>query len=486
MLRKSLHWLAASLVLLVGVAAAAQPPRPPQQPQQSSREISYFGRRYDGFRQLFQLKGLTLGSKADFDREAATENASKWVVVALGRLDAVRVPAEYLPNGGSLLAATDSGSDAFNWLGVRFAAGEVLDPTAPIAADCPLTGGVSRNDPLFRGVARVAFNRAGYLELQQGLPTRMLAWFGDEVRVDGQPRHLLTAIARSDAERALFVADQSVFINEMFLGTDKKPFNARFCANVVDWLVNGRDPAEVRVLFLEDGEPISEWIDPRYLEGRWPQNRFEENLDFYDELMKAAEKYVGDLQRRRDPETGLMLFDQWIRNLESRLWPGTYIRWGILAASMLLAFAVARWMLQWSPTRIRTPKQETPPIAAKPHFLERRRREMLEGGHYVELARRMSRMWLEQRYGETFAAGNPPEPELRGGYFKRRAAQRTWRRLWDLATGKPADSMSYREFERFRAEMDQLTRSLPRKRGDAAEVNGSRPPAAANRPALGT
>jgi len=334
--------------------------------------------------------------------------------VALGKPEAAGVPEGFLERGGSLLAATDGASDAFGQLGVRFLAGPVIVDGPPGPPDCPVTGGFARTHELFAGVRQVSFNRAGYLDLSAAGTVQKLAWFPDEARVNDAPAPFLTAIgATLDSRRALFVSDQSVFINEMFLDANRRPLNARFCANVVDWLVGGRDPAELKVLFLEDGEAIGEWIDPRYLEGRWPQNPLEEKLDFFDELMKAMEKYVLDLEKRIDPDTKLPLFEQWMQNLENRAAPGTYIRWAILAASMLLAFVVARWMLQWSPIRAKTLKEPKPPIEAKPHFLERRRRELLEGGHYVELARRMSRMWLERRFGGSASAGAPARNRIR-------------------------------------------------------------------------
>jgi hypothetical protein len=469
------------LALLLGLLASggAWSQEPPE-------NVSLFGKRYDAFRSMFAQRGLTVGSLRAFE-EMAGDEASEWIVVALG--DASNLPKpvggwrRFVRNGGALLIATDHGDAPSDEFGVKFQPQPVLAAEGvecyPDQKDCPLVDDMTEGSLLFENIDVLALNRSGYLDVFRWAEQMTVARLprgttnAEGRNVGGKP---VVYGAAEPAGRYLFAADHSLYINETMLNHLDQVLNAPFAANTVDWLIAGRDPKTVKVLFLEDGQPIDEWIDPRYLTGDWPTSTMQEKLQTLDKLLRAVNKLILEQQHRRDPNTGLTLYNQAVKNWESRQRPLAFLQAALWGLAAFLMMTTAAWILgrrqpmaerasagqngeRPTPPPPYGPKSEDDP--AQRSLLDRRRIEMLEESHYVDLARRLSRVWLTQQTGAP-PSGPPEEP-----FVLRNAPPRLrvrWKESWVLATDGDHSPMTLAQFQRFRADLASIQLLLDRQR----------------------
>jgi hypothetical protein len=167
----------------------------------------------------------------------------------------------YVRKGGALLVATDRGVRAGGRIpgvtflrGPQYAIGEQdkLDGFA----DCPLVTDIDARHPAMDGVRVIATNRPG------GLSVRGRFAGAEWVVVAESPRlytEYLPAGVQMDAfaaaetpsgGKAMAVADQTIFSNQMLLYKD----NARLTANLVSWLSQGE---RTSVLILDDQSVIT-------------------------------------------------------------------------------------------------------------------------------------------------------------------------------------------------------------------------------------
>jgi hypothetical protein len=473
----------AACFAVFAVASAAAQDRP--------ENVSLFGRRYDGFRSMFAAQGLSLAGVPDFT-EHAGERPDDWIVVALGDVSALPEPSggwdQFVRRGGVILVASDHGrapiGGEFNvtfWpQPVTAAPGVECYPRGQ--RDCPLLSEFTEGSPLFEGIDDLALNRSGYLDVLRSdrfstsanLPPGTTDSAGRPI--GGKPVIYGAAYGKG---RFLFAADHSLFINETMLNEDDLPLNAPFAANAVEWLIADRTRDNLKVLFLEDGKAIDEWIDPRFTKGDWPTSTLQERMQALDKLLQAMNRLVLEQQSRRDPDTGLTMYNQAVRNWESRQPPTRFLQaalWGLAAFLVLTTLA---WLLgRRAPATERgaggkSDKPTTPPPygpkseddPAHRSLLDRRRIEMLEDGHYVDLARRLARVWLTQQLGAP-PSGPPVEPFVLNGASPRLRAR--WKDAWTLATDADHPPMSLTQFQRFRADLASIQQALDRWRRSPA------------------
>jgi hypothetical protein len=230
----------------------------------------------------------------------------------------------------------------------------------------------------------------------------------------------------------------------------------------------------LKVLFLEDGQPIDEWIDPRYLTGDWPTSTLQEKMQSLDKLLRSVDRMILEQQSRKDPNTGLTLYNQSIRNWESRQRPTAFLQAALWGLAAFLMMTTAGWLLgrrnriTERATSGQAGDKPTPPPPYGPKsdddpsqrsLLDRRRIEMLEEGHYVDLARRLSRVWLTQQLGETPSGPVLEHPALRGASWRLKGC---WKAAWTLATDGDHPRVTLAHFQRFRADLASIQQLLDR------------------------
>jgi hypothetical protein len=81
---------------------------------------------------------------------------------------------------------------------------------------------------------------------------------------------------------------------------------------------------------------------------------------------------------------------------------------------------------------------------------------VLEAGHYVDIARRLARLWLERVLDGRPPDGPPRTIVVDGGSRTQAYWQRRWNRAWSLATGEPHPAMTLADLNRFRGDLSKL------------------------------
>jgi hypothetical protein len=447
--------------------------------------VSVFGKRYDAFREMFGARKLAIGSLQAFE-QIPSDQATEWIVVAVGDVSSLPRPIggwrRFVRSGGSLLIATDHGDAPTDDFRVKFQPRSVFAAPGvecyPDFKDCPLVHDLTEDSPLFENIELLALNRSGYLDVSRR-PEAMTVARLPAGTTDSQGRPVggksVVYGAAEEAGRFLFAADHSLFINETMLNHNNEVLNAPFANNTVDWLIAGRDPKNLKVLFLEDGRPISEWIDdPRYYSGNWPSSTLEEKLQSLDKLLRAVDEMILKQQSRRDPNTGLTLYNQAVRDWESRQRPLAFLQAALWGLAAFLMMTTAAWLLgrrnriSERATAVQHGDRPTPPppYGPKPEddpaqrsLLDRRRIEMLEEGHYVDLARRLSRVWLTQQLGEVPSGPVVEPPPLRTASSRLRGC---WKAAWMLATDGDHPAVTLSQFQRFRTDLASIQQLLDR------------------------
>ena len=216
---------------------------------------------FQGLAMLCRGAGFEICEDSEQWAEVIPRNSA---VIVLGRTYPMQLNFEsYVRGGGAVLVASDrDDSGVFRNFGVRLFAGPQQVARSRDGyqgnKDCPIVSVESEAHAVLEGVSRLVTNRPGSMLDSSIASTRSrryqrLARLPDSVRLrrfsSGPPLFAAVSERRRNSGRVLFVADQSVFTNQMLVCGD----NARFAANVVAWLKEGgRD----RILILADQEMI--------------------------------------------------------------------------------------------------------------------------------------------------------------------------------------------------------------------------------------
>lgn len=191
------------------------------------------------------------------------------LIVAFGDVSRVNMNLnQFLGRGGALLVASDRGGNGdLRQLGIGFQPGpfSARNPSEAFDGirDCPLVSWLDRSHPSTNGINAIATNRPGGLQVNQRVirslgmveSTKPIAFMPSVRSSNGRPYTNQSLIFAHELQlrngvRAMFVADQSIFSNQMIVLED----NARFTQQTLEWLAEFDDSLERRkyVIIISD------------------------------------------------------------------------------------------------------------------------------------------------------------------------------------------------------------------------------------------
>lgn len=400
------------LLLPPAVASAQLPPLP---------KIKQFG--IDGFRLMLQNKGLKATQHRI--RTALDLEPEQTVAIILGDLRTVtRIRGQiedFVNNGGALLIASDLRGMQVDRTPI---CGAWVRPTPALIgpqrtahayrkyADCPIVSDfeLSHTEALFAGVRSIVANRPGEVDCVGDV--RQIAW----LPTPGNPP--LMATYQQNSGRMLFVADHSIFINEMLVHGD----NARFVNNVADWLCEGGKRSTL--VLVNDGQVLGDWsfnatppAIPLDKLVQAVQRGGLENLPIGESIIPIVNESLGRYQR----EDG---FNRDARKLFQAMFGRRLPRVALLLITGLVTFRCARWLM----TRARPPgwmsnldwRQPREPKAAA----------AARGGAYFAYLRTVSREFFFESGANLLIHDAPPTV-----HPTQRKLIRNVENLWKIATG---------------------------------------------------
>lgn len=299
----------------------------------------------DGFRLMLQQRGLT--AAPDRLGTALNKDQTSTVAVVLGDLKSViRIRQQlnnFVLNGGALLIASDHRGQNLprtpicgTWVRPAPVLGSVSRRKHGYRsyADCPI---VTRFDKelepnLFAGVNSIVTNRPA--QIQSSSSVEKIAWMPSS-------RTELPLMARFRAKefgRMLFVADHSIFINEMLVHGD----NALFANNVTEWLCEGGQ--RKTLVLIHEGDVLPDWSFgasppsiPLSSLLRAAQYGSLANLPFGDSVLPFLNESLARSQRDNE-------FNTAARRAGYAIAGGRGLRLAILLIIIVLAIVFAGWL----------------------------------------------------------------------------------------------------------------------------------------------
>ena len=427
------------LVLMSGLSVRAVNAQDPNR-------LSRFGERYDAFRSVLAYRGVTVRTLDDLPADA--DEWKNWAVVVVGDpepLEILPIPlVDFVSRGGRLLVATDQPSRILALqFGLQIERGPVTVPIGPSAyqgfENCPLVTNVFKDHPLFTRVESLVFNLPGYL-IDRIAPGNAIAWFPRDAEVNGvRPDQPLVAMVHGEVGSGgwLFIADQSVLINEMIL----EPNNLFFAANIVNWLVGMREGSELNVVFLEEGQAVSELIDPRFAAGDWDDMNLAE-------LLGLVNQVIAGLQEENAFNEILTRAQQRIRRNLVRPWVFLLPTLFLIALTVLV---VAHCALPSEPSRHdASGAEQSDDTVAAAATSDYRDRQLCGSG-----AAACTRVLLALAAGSSGPAPMPPL-KIDAGLWTRLQIAMAMRNLWRLASGESIGFVGRRRFSRIVSDMARI------------------------------
>ncbi len=186
---------------------------------------------------------------------------------------------EYLEKGGAALLASDrNDSRTASTFGIGFSAGVQAASTRDVFRnhlDCPIVTDRVASHPVLRGVESIVTNRPGRLFGHIPSETsfqrvRSIASL-PRLRPRTTSRNFLATVENRAGGRALCMADQSVFSNQMLMHGD----NALLAIRTLDWL---RDGKPRKTLIVVNGQ-ITDPFDPSSIDMVLPPPTRQEVLE---------------------------------------------------------------------------------------------------------------------------------------------------------------------------------------------------------------
>jgi hypothetical protein len=408
-----------------------------------------------------------------------TEEPQHKLLIVLGDLtvlNQVRVLDGFVQGGGNALIATDrafAGPD-LGTFGIRFVRGPLHVPPGSASAyrnseECILVKGTKDGAPLFHTLTKVATNRAGRLGFgapaPRGLnfirpknPLQVLAMFPNDVNAEPEAGQSRVPFAvggrRAPGEgRVLFLSDHSVFINAMLLQDDNDNYD--FAQNCLRWLT---DDHHKEVLLIDEGA----------LEMTFDVPVREEALPPLETIIQAVDRGIQGLEEEGRVQEILNDFlygpPAGLSSVRQPSQPALFLfRLAIYAATLALvvyglaSVAQARHRVESEGPALADCIQQVRPRVT---LAEQRRRWLLSGDNYWEMARSLARHELETRFGPEVAVGQPRDVEIRGSWYRRFLVQRRLRKLWLLAYHDRPRKITGKQLLRTGAAIDELREEL--------------------------
>jgi len=383
-------------------------------------------------------------------------------------LDDARVDLDNFLNnkGGAVLIATDRTSQG-KWQ--KFFQVEFRNQFVNAPPDlayknkheaCPRVTPTTVDDiPIFRGLDNVYTNKPVYfLNRSRGLKT--LATFRDDCWVDDRGHrvrlkdkvHQPAAFAAAGGfghfgqGRALILSDHSVFINEMMLQTDNDNFNLAFQS--IHWLIDRGEgqPKRTRVLFLDEGDTITNFEVPLTL-----TDVPNPPIDILNHMLVKLEQenFFNRLILGNDP--GRRMSDI-IRVLT------------IVITTAITGFGCYRFLQARYRQEAGEPLFSSKLAQQKPDFalVTQRHLDMVKADNFWEAAHHLARDWFQTAVPgvlETIAPGAPrpalPQFAVDAGWWRRLSWEGRVKNVWRLAAGSP-QRLTAAEFARFVTQLDEI------------------------------
>lgn len=414
--------------------------------QPDEEAASDFGRRYDAFRLLAQEIGnkeVALGRVGELKIALAAQYAN-WIVVLLGDtrlLEAPPIPwASFLEEGGTLIVASESAVGPFlPGLANRIEPGPVRVRMREDAyrgrLTCPLVRDLDQRHPVTRDLSMLAFNRAGFLaDLdEETTPLARLPRLANVGTASGLPPACV-AVRSVGKGRVLWVADSSVFSNEMILELD----NIFFAAQVLRYSYGDRPKKSLKVLFMEEGYEPAQWLDPRFATGNWSGPTLEQLIALINETIAGLE----------DEDT----LNQVIAGKQERFGTAGY-KHGLLLVLATILFAGLLWRL-WL--------LRAAPVVAGPLLVVPPR---APAGDYRPAARLLAEEYFAIASPDAAWRTRPPAPPAGGSPWRRWRRRGVLRWLRRLALGSPIGPIGRRKFVRLARSLDRLAQESKSKEG---------------------
>ena len=239
--------------------------------------------------------------------------------------------------------------------------------------------------------------------------------------------------------RMLFLADHSIFINQMMLPDDNN--NVEFTANCMAWL--SEDGQRKRVLFVEEGQINATFDVPiQELPQTTPPDLERRIVNFINRQADRANEHLEDAEQRD-------LFNHWTHRFLSendRISP-----WRAVGALFVLLTLVAlvvgflrlavhgfQQQQPIAPSLARLVQQQGPTES----LMEQRSQGMFQVNNLWEVGRQLARQTFAAA-GVAGTVGDPPPPvAVQGGWWERRHTQREVAELWALAFGRKPRTVS--------------------------------------------
>jgi hypothetical protein len=470
------HWLL--LLAFLALCAGAPPARA------QGRGGPRFAVGTDCLRWL--LKNARLESFSNPGDLNSHKDQSQRILIVLGDLKWLdkQVPGglgSFVEQGGALLAAGDveSGSALTSLTGLRIHAAahveffqhpkechkEQSDRPYVIPGPAQLPDG---SDNPFAGL-RVATNIPTFLEPAwkgQGQLVQLASFPVGVVTVaDASEDKRIAPLATSALPfaaggpvgegRALFLADHSVFINEMILADECDNFE--FTLRCLEWL---KSDGQRRYCMLVDGGRVVPNFDValKRVPPVPPLKVLEELYVHRDEITEAAQRKFAETDQK-DPVNASLLRSFSARPREGVARLQRYTLWvlgGFWAVFVLYRLSNHGRYFHDNHLPLLGPTVESQrpggPLA------EVRQRGQIEAGNLWESARELARESLSQA---PFADGLPPRPEVAAGNWRRRRkAARRIERLWHIAYGTEPVPVPPERWEAFLGDLESFEHDI--------------------------
>jgi hypothetical protein len=447
-------------LLAIAFVVAVLPPATAQQPNHPWLQQTH------GFRRLLYERQLQ--PLSNFDELA--KKPAKTILIVLGDtriLDDNQQAIEGLvENGLALFVATDhdvpsirkNKSTWARYFGIRSFSQPVLGDSPEDCyqrnEQCPFIDPMDGANPnLFAHLTLpVAANRAGNLTYGVGNDGRQLSCVTvfrgqTSYKGDSQQNRRFGVAGKWGDGRVLFLADHSIFINNMLLQEDLD--NLGFALNCLDWLRGGRGERRDRVLFYDDGNPETQFDVPIVI----PPPRLP------DDLTKLANDVLAGLENEnKHNELLLDLFQSEASDPFRR-----FLAFLLSVLTLMLGVYLIRRL--WR-SRVRLDAGApllTPTLARYPPAsagLSQRHKALLADGNLWEPARALARDFFETALGTHEPPAQIPPYQASENWLTRRFLDKLLHHLWRLAYGKSPERIVPSSFAHLAAQLDELKAAL--------------------------
>jgi hypothetical protein len=251
--------------------------------------------------------------------------------------------------------------------------------------------------------------------------------------------------------RLLFLADHSIFINQMMLPEDNG--NVEFAANCINWL--GEDGKRKKVLLIEEGIPQSKFNVP--IDESHGGGSLEDKAEPVDQINAGIHATNGLLTKVEESD----LVNQWIQRFLAK---GGGV--GVLLVLLTLAGLVAffGWLVihgfqqqqPMAPSLARLVQRQVPDES----LIEQRNKGMYQVGNLWEIGRLVARQVFEGAGIAAKAGDQVPHVTVKGGWWRRWRVRRQVARLWTLAFASKPLPIAPSDWPTLLRQLDDLRRGL--------------------------